>query len=144
MSHFIERGRETLRTLEDIKVANKEIYSTAIDLLRAHGVPHREGLIFKYQVLNHTVNSTEPSVGISLVAGANLDKARSVFIRVEGQRPIRVYKRGRRGHERFEGVEVMSSGDEYALTSVPSVGIDYSRGYRDVLNLLRAEIASSK
>ncbi|KKU49583.1 MAG: hypothetical protein UX73_C0032G0004 [candidate division WWE3 bacterium GW2011_GWC1_47_10] len=142
MSLFIEGGRQNLRQLEAIKTANEEIFNTAIDLLREHGSPYKEMLLFRYRVIEHTVNSREPSVKVVIAAGANLDKARSVYLEVEGQNPIQVYKKGRKGHTRFKGVYYTNSLSNMEFTRVPDRAVQLISGYSRVLGLLGKELPS--
>lgn len=128
--------------MEEIETGIAEIFNAAIELLREHGSLNKDKLIFKYKVIEHTVNSAKPPVKVVIAASANLDKARLVYAEVEGQNLIQVYKSGKKGHERFKGVYIDSSGHEFDFIRFPGVAIGLSSGYRGVLNLLKGELSS--
>ncbi|MBI2594183.1 hypothetical protein HYW39_00635, partial [Candidatus Curtissbacteria bacterium] len=97
----------SLREQEVLRASAKEIFTTAIDLLRQKGTLHREYLVFQHQLIDHTVNSGEPPVNVIVTAGANLDKAKSVWLKVDGiDHWLKVTKKGNQEQERFEAKEV--------------------------------------
>src|SRR3990167_4621142 len=84
MTRFIEQGRQAIREKELIQADTRIIFDTAINLLRSNGKHYRDFVAFKHTGISHTVNSAEPPVNFWVSAGANLDKARSVWLTVQG------------------------------------------------------------
>lgn len=80
----IEAARRNLIEREAVRGVCKVIFETSIGLLRENGVQRRDLLLWKYQNLVHNVNSAQPPVEVFIAAGANLDKAKKIAIRIEG------------------------------------------------------------
>lgn len=75
-----------------------------MSLLRENGEPNRDLVAWKYQTISHTVNSAQPPINVYLSTGANMDKANSVFIGIEGlDFRLSVTRKKRDGRETFEG-----------------------------------------
>lgn len=101
---FIEQARRNLQEKEAIEAACQEIFNASMSLLRENGEPNRDLVAWKYQTISHTVNSAQPPINVYLSTGANMDKANSVFIGIEGLnfKPS-VTRKKRGGREIFEG-----------------------------------------
>ena len=84
---FIERGRQNLQEKGQIDFGCEVIFKSGIELLKDKGkfqwIPSSNPFV-NYRVLTYTVNSQEPPVTVTLMAGANLRKARSVWMGIEG------------------------------------------------------------
>jgi len=90
--NFIERGRQSLNEKREFQNATKELFNTAIDLLRAEGYPHRSLRVFTSQRLNFMVNSAQPPIMISIKSGADLARARKIYIKIEGVGKVDIEK----------------------------------------------------
>ena len=131
---FIEQGRQNLREREAIGVTCKEIFDTSISLLRKNGKPNRDLIVWKYQAIDHRVNSTEPPVRVYLSTGANIDKAKSVWMRVQGvDYGLRVTKKKKGDKEIFEGKKSRGSID-WGLT------FDEAQGLLTTVKMLQKDI----
>jgi len=103
---LIEEGRQYAEAKERIAQASKEIFTTAIDILKTDDsavsywlVPGREG---RYRIGNPPEQQTEV---IIISSRRNLDKARGVDVEVEGMWSLHVSKKGKKGEERFQAKE---------------------------------------
>lgn len=72
---FIEQARRNISEKEAAGNACKDVFDASIALLREKGKLTRD-FIWKYQSIDHRVNSAEPSIQVFLSTGANIDKAR--------------------------------------------------------------------
>jgi len=136
---FIEKGRRSLQEKEQRANTCEVIFNSAINLLGSNGYPFRESILLKYQCLTHTVNSQEPPVTVTLMAGANLRKARSVWMFIEGlDRGLRVDKRKvRDGKETYSG-ETRRSGYGRDL------GLTEALGYLKAIEQLSTELSQQQ
>ena len=115
MSNAIEQGRGRLRSQEDVKSSSREIFTTAMDLLEAKGQPMRCANLLVYRVFQHTVSFPESEISVTIVAGANLEKAQKVSIRIQGVGMLQVRKTRVRRQEEFKAREYrIGYDDNYA------------------------------
>ena|SRR3989344_2760047 len=100
--NYIARAREVLLEREELNEASGKLFYAAIDLLKERGKTHRKLKVFKFQRVDHIANSTEPPIHITIDAGANLDKANIVQIRIQGLGRLEVTRDRVGREERFK------------------------------------------
>ncbi len=136
MTHFIEAGRRNLREQEPIQADAREIFGTAIDLLRDKGTYQREYVVFKHKSIQHTINSAEPPVNFFVQAGANLEKAKTVWLKVGGiQCWLRIRKLGQGDTEWFEAKQGRNR-NGYLFNP----NLEFVEGYKDSLKFVEQEL----
>ena len=103
---LIEEGRQYAEAKERIAQASKEIFTTAIDILKSDSfsvsywlAPGREG---RYRIGNPPGQQTEVTI---ISSRGNLDKARGVDVEIEGVGSLYISKKGKKGEERFQAKE---------------------------------------
>ncbi|KKR57553.1 hypothetical protein A2W45_01740 [Candidatus Curtissbacteria bacterium RIFCSPHIGHO2_12_41_11] len=138
---LIEIGRQNLQERGQIGFGCEVIFNSAIRLLKDKGkiqwIPSYNPFVI-YRVLTYNVNSQEPPVRVSLMAGANLRKARSVWMRVEGlDEWLRVKRKVRNGEETYSG-EIRDHGHSFRLR------LDKALGYVKAINQLSAELSQQQ
>jgi len=100
----IEIGRRILQEREQLANTCQEIFRNTIEILGDKGTI-RGIAPLKFRSLTCTVNSTEPPIAVRLyVGGANLARASSVRISVEGINEVLcVERKVKKGKEIFSG-----------------------------------------
>ncbi|MBI4037721.1 hypothetical protein HY382_01585 [Candidatus Curtissbacteria bacterium] len=145
MSHFIEAAREKLRKEEQKGFFTKQLFTVAIDLLQERGVPYRQGL-FKYSSILHTINFAEPPITVTVLAGTNLDKAKSVWIAVEGMDYwLGTFKEGKGKGERFTSEKRrLRLSDNRVSGSGMDAEFEEISNHLEVLNLVQREVSQTQ
>lgn len=132
--NLIERGRQSLNERREFKRATKELFNNAMDLLRAEGQPQRSLRIFTYQRLDFTVNSAQPPIMVSIKSGADLERARKIYIKIEGVGKIEVEKLPRL----FANAEQEFSMFSWNWSLPPTSQI--AQGFLDALHIVDTEM----
>ncbi len=110
MFNYIEKAGQAIQIQEqkqkEIAQGSREIFTTAIDILRLKG---KQGYLgdnpfSKYTYLSHSSNSAGQTVSVLIVAGHDLEKAKSVHIDINGiNENLTVRRSIKKGHEFFNG-----------------------------------------
>lgn len=102
---LIEINRKHLRQKEQISQLSREIFTTAMDILREQGAL-RKGYLFRRQGTRHTVSSVQPPIDIRIFnSRRNLEKSKIVYVRIKGVGMLDVKKKVSEGEEIFKAGE---------------------------------------
>lgn len=133
----IERGRQNLIEQQQMADASREMFTTGIALLREFGSATRAYLVFPVTSVSHTVNSPEgPSVRVDIQSGRNLERAKTVWICVEGVE--KVLKVSRKGHGDQEAYKPQLLQNGFSMTCLREVR-EFQTSVKDVSRGLRLE-----
>ena len=134
----IEEGRQRLIEQGEIDSANREVFNTAIEILKAKGVKHRGDYPFNtYKVLRYTDKSMEPEILIVIRAGNDLAKARKIDFFIGGKGWLYFKKSGAEGREQFDAYQSLMP-PAFPLTSHNETS--EIPGYRDAIRQVKKQL----
>lgn len=127
--NYIDEARKDLIEQMELESSSEELFKLSIDLLRQYGEGIRI-LGFKHLIMNHSANSAEPPIDISIKSGPNLDKSKAVRIFIQ-ERTLTVRSTGKGENKRFTSYYVSG---RYAVDESETV-----KGYLSALKQVAKE-----